>query len=502
MKRQETDWGYIDWLEDENSEKRTALQAGIVTIAPHGHMEAHIHFTEQVLYTLQGEGYSILNGEKLDMSEKKEFFHWEAGAIHEMYNTGDTEFKHLMISCPDAVHFQMPAFEEDQVMQMHRETAEEYLFAAIDGTRKQFLDTLKYSYVIFDRMGKPVKQTPIFPEFCCKHCLEKISTSRADCMCHLISCPFSETGSFECPYGATVFYVPLIFRGVFLGYVQGGYMHRHPIPDESVYIMPYSSVDAAKILLGRIAKAMTDYCEIYRSRKQLTEQENTLFETLQYQEVLTAHLRNAENTMTDLKINNHFLFNTLNQMASMALAGGLPSLYQSILDLSCLFSYAVRNNGSQVPLFKEFEYLQAYLELQKLRYKDRLQVISKVETDLHRWMVPFNFLMPLAENAFTHGFFQEDDKRLLTEIRENKGVLCITMSNNGIPVDQNKCRKIERDMKNTSAAHGLSMVFRKLQSAYGERFLMKLSPGKENGLCVEIRIPAVKISRKEVNHNE
>lgn len=493
MKRQWTGWGYIDWLEETMDENSAALNVGIVSISPHAHMNPHIHFTEQVLYTLQGTGYSLVNGQKIDMSQPGVILHWEASVIHEMYNMGETEFKHLMVSCPDTVEFDTPDLTNTDNQKMSDEMAEEYLHAAINGTCEQFLDTLHYSYVIFNAMGSPVKRTHIFPEFCCHHCLEKISSNRAACMCRYIACPFTEESSFECPHGVTVFYVPIIFHGVFLGYVQGGYVHMHSVPQEHVYVMPQSSIRGAKILLGRIVKAMVDYCEVYQFKNQLIQQELALADTRQYHEVLIADLRNAENTMTDLKINNHFLFNTLNQMASMALAGGMVTLYQSILDLSCLFSFAVRNNSSTVLLSKEFEYLDSYIKLQKLRYGERLQITYAIETDMNIWEVPFNFLMPLAENAFTHGFFQEDDKHFFLGIQEKDNVLLFTMENNGVIVDESSCQRIMQEMKG-GAAHGLSMIYRKLQAACTEKFSITLSPGKSNGLRVVITLPARKMS--------
>ena len=105
MPRQKTDWGYIDWLEENMDESRAALNVGVVTIFPHAHMNPAYTFYEQVIYTLQGTGYSLINGKKIDMSIPGEILHWEASVIHEMYNEGEEEFKHLMVSCPDMVKF-------------------------------------------------------------------------------------------------------------------------------------------------------------------------------------------------------------------------------------------------------------------------------------------------------------------------------------------------------------------------------------------------------------
>ena len=79
-------------------------------------------------------------------------------------------------------------------------------------------------------------------------------------------------------------------------------------------------------------------------------------------------LKDSELQVTDLKINNHFLFNTLNSMAAQALEGGMKPLYQSIIDLSKMLRYSVRIRGRQIPLAVELDYLEAYLKLQKLRY--------------------------------------------------------------------------------------------------------------------------------------
>ncbi len=488
MTRQETNWGYIDWLEEDMDESKSTLNAGIVTIAPHAHLTPHIHFTEQVIYTLQGTGYSLINGKKIDMSTPNVILHWDTGVIHEMYNEGEGEFKHLMVSCPDIMRFD-PTAKDTEIYQLSDETAEEYLRAAVNGTCEQFLDTLHYSYVIFNAVGMPLKRTKIFPVFCCQNCMEEISSSAALCMCRYMRCPFYEETSFECPHGATVFCMPIVFHGNFLGYIQGGYVHMHGISQEGVYVMPQSSIQGAKILLRQIVKAMTDYCEVYQFKKELSCQEAKLENTQQYQEVLIANLQNAKNTMTDLKINNHFLFNTLNQMASMALSGGMVPLYQSILDLSCLFSSALRNNSSMVTLSREFEYLDSYLKLQKLRYGERLHVAFGIQTDMDRWKVPFNFLMPVAENAFIHGFSQEDEKMFSLEIREQEGLLFFVMHNNGKLVSEDTCREIAGNMKE-SAAHGLSMIYQKLRSVYGEDFSVGFTPGKQDGIIVTIMIPA------------
>ena len=128
---------------------------------------------------------------------------------------------------------------------------------------------------------------------------------------------------------------------------------------------------------------------LFRSR--LAEQELQIYDGLASQQLLAKSLREAEYAMTNLKISNHFLFNTLNSMASMALDGGLPKLYQSIIDLSKLFHYTLRTEDTVVSWRQEFEYLNSYLKLQKLRYEDTLSVVYDIETKVETKQKPAVF---------------------------------------------------------------------------------------------------------------
>ena len=195
--------------------------------------------------------------------------------------------------------------------------------------------------------------------------------------------------------------------------------------------------------------------------------------------------------MTDLKINNHFLFNTLNQMASMALDGGLFPLYQSIIDLSRLFRYTLQNVGNIVSLDVEASSLYAYLELQKVRYGDNLTLDYEIDTSLEKWQIPFNILMPLAENAFTHGFADTNIRHLTLRIYEEGTYLHIDIENNGPALDAEVYKMIKLKLQ-MSTNHGLPMIYRKLQTYYEDDFLFELRPAEGGGTVVHIKIPAMK----------
>ena len=195
-----------------------------------------------------------------------------------------------------------------------------------------------------------------------------------------------------------------------------------------------------------------------------------------------------------MKINHHFLFNTLNSMASIALDGGQMKLYSSIVNLSKMFHYTLRNQNTMVPLSHELEYLKAYLELQKLRYGEKLQVNYEIEPFSGEELVPFNFLQPIAENAFTHGFVDEEKKELALRMGRIENGWRIRVWNSGKRVDQRSCQSINEAMK-SNTSHGLSMIYHKLEDYYGQEFQFEAIPGEQEGICFRLEIPLK--SRKE-----
>ncbi len=494
MDRQYTGWGYVDWISSENDRQNGAMNIGIVSISPKTHMSPHIHFTEQALYTLGGEGYSVIDGKKIDMSTANEIFHWSAGVMHEMYNTGETEFKHLMISSPDS-NLNINPFDSDKEnVRLSQNEIFEYFNMAVHEVKSQFLDSLQYTYLFFDSIGNLSDRSRNFPSFCYARCEQELLKNSAPCMCSNVKLPIYEEGSFICPHRLMVIYYPINFNGQFLGYVQGGFLHTMPPEDEAseIYITPRSTIYGAQVLLQKIARSMVNFCELHHFKKDLLRRDTEIADKSRSQELLTANLKDAEDSMTDLKINNHFLFNALNQMASMALEGGLLPLYKSIVELSKLFHYTLRNHNNIVTLDKEFEYLQAYLLLQKLRYEDNLVIENSIKTDLSTWEVPFNFLMSVAENAFKHGFVDETLKRIYIYIGEYSGKLQISIGNNGVILEQDECEKIMSKMK-SDLSHGLSMIYRKLKSVYGNEFSVEVSSDAINGTEFHFTLPAKKI---------
>lgn len=500
MKCQKTAWGQIEWMNDGKSGIfGDGMYMGVVTLDVGARQFPHIHYEEQALYIIQGQAVSYVDGEEVILTAGK-FFQYPVGIRHEVINVGNIPFQHLLISNTVSIDME-PEFESEEENDEGEENFKgevRLLCTATEAIRTQFLETLPYTYCIFDKTGNTVNQGKIYSGFCTKKCHPLENQGRCPCMVLQSFVDYRKEVTISCPYGMDVFCVPIFYRSHFLGHIQGGYILQSKEGvqgPQGVYDVPKSTALGIWNLLRKIAKAIRNYCEFQQYREELTQREIQISNTEKSHQMLIRDLKNAEYAMTDLKINNHFLFNTLNSMASMALEGKNLNLYRSILDLSKMFQYTLRNQEAVVSLGKELEYVKAYLQLQKIRYGEKLVIRLQADEKILQCRVPFNFLQPVVENAFIHGFLEKDTKYLSVIAEKMEHGVKIQVKNSGREVDAAQCKRINEGMMG-STGHGLSMVYHKLYSIYGEQFQFQINSERKTGTVFVIEIPD-KIVNKE-----
>ena len=112
------------------------------------------------------------------------------------------------------------------------------------------------------------------------------------------------------------------------------------------------------------------------------------------------------------QINPHFLFNTLNSIAQLAMLEDADETYELILNVSKMLRYNLRNLEDPVLLSDEIENLQRYIYIQRVRYGDKIDFQIVVEDDsITRIQIPALTIQPIVENAVIHGFASGDVRR-------------------------------------------------------------------------------------------
>jgi sensor histidine kinase YesM len=208
--------------------------------------------------------------------------------------------------------------------------------------------------------------------------------------------------------------------------------------------------------------------------------------------ILESSLRTTKERILSIQINNHFLFNTLNSISSLALEEGSDRIYNSIINLSKMIRYVLRNKNYFVQLKEEVNFIKNYAELQKIRFGDRLEVKFDISDEAQNKHVPFNCLQPIIENSFKYGFINNDNKMCISisaEIKKDK--LFLEVRDNGVGIEKESLKMIDfRIRENIDfQSNGLKMIYSKLQYFYGSQFDFKIDSEPGKGVSVLMILP-------------
>ena len=153
------------------------------------------------------------------------------------------------------------------------------------------------------------------------------------------------------------------------------------------------------------------------------------FRTQKYQLVIERERMESELKMLKFQVNPHFLFNTLNNIHTLVYKKS-ERAPEAILKLSSLMRYMLyETEGNRVSLAKELEYLQNFVELQKLRLAANQQVAFIVEGNPNGHEIAPLLLVPFIENAFKHGARASKDTLIEVVVKVMDGVLTFSCTN-------------------------------------------------------------------------
>ena len=195
---------------------------------------------------------------------------------------------------------------------------------------------------------------------------------------------------------------------------------------------------------------------------------------------LESLVKETELKMLRSQINPHFLFNSLNSVSSLTITDP-GKARDMVIKLSEFMRYALSKKDEQpVSLRSELENLRLYLDIEKVRFGDRLSIEENIDENCLDIKMPVMLLQPLYENAVKHGVYESTESvRITTQARIIDNHINITISNNYDDAPSTK--------KGTGT--GLLNVARRLELFYGNKASIKAL--KNNGIyTVNLYMPA------------
>lgn len=202
----------------------------------------------------------------------------------------------------------------------------------------------------------------------------------------------------------------------------------------------------------------------------------------------TAHLErslaSAQLEALKMKLQPHFLFNTLNSIAFLALEKDAGAIETMVERLGRLLRASTETGGRQVvPLSEELSLLDQYLAIEEVRFKDRLRVVRRVEPGAEDAMVPSLLLQPVVENSIKHGFSRRiDASRIDMDVTRDGDDLVVTVRDDGPGLPPGW------DL-GAHCGRGLRSVVERLDALYRSRWSFSLQNGPDGGAVAELRIP-------------
>lgn len=195
------------------------------------------------------------------------------------------------------------------------------------------------------------------------------------------------------------------------------------------------------------------------------------------------------------QLNPHFLFNSLTTIGHL-IQTAPPRALQTLLRLTELLRRVMRSEGEMVPLGTELALVNAYLDIERARFEERLQVRVDVPAPLHAVVVPAFTLQPLVENAVKHGVAASRGGGQVTitasvakapsaERPDEQPASCVLV----ITVADTGKRPPKGPARADGEGIGLANVQRRLALCYGEAASVRLDLRGGEGTCVEMRIP-------------
>ena len=217
-------------------------------------------------------------------------------------------------------------------------------------------------------------------------------------------------------------------------------------------------------------------------------------------------MRRMDLRLLQEQINPHFLYNTLDTIVWLVESNQPDEAVEMVVNLSNFFRMVLSKGRALISIKEEEQHIQAYLEIQKVRYGDIMEYNVSIDKVLYDYEILKLTLQPLVENALYHGIKYKRAKGYVHITGEKDGNLIrLTVRDNGVGMDEDELKELQEVIKKpcqeTRKGFGLANVNERIRTFFGPEYGMTIHSEKGNGTIVEVLIPATK-KREEEKENE
>lgn len=220
---------------------------------------------------------------------------------------------------------------------------------------------------------------------------------------------------------------------------------------------------------------------------------------LRIQELMTTvreeevNLRKTELKALQAQINPHFLYNTLDSIAWMCEQGRNADAVKMVHALARLFRISISRGHELIPIAKELEHAESYLQIQMYRYKNQFTYTFDVDPDCLGYYCNKITLQPIIENSINHGLdLMVDEGRIDVRVRFDGDDIVFSVQDNGVGMSPEQLEAIMQHGPTDRTGIGIKNVNDRLKIYFGRNYGLSITSEPDVGTCVEIRMPRIR----------
>ncbi len=245
------------------------------------------------------------------------------------------------------------------------------------------------------------------------------------------------------------------------------------------------------VAFGKMMVSIREYIEKLRMsmEKEREMQEKEL--------MMETHLKDAQLKYLRAQINPHFLFNTLNAGAQLAMMEGADRTYEYVQTVADFFRYNVKKQDELVTIENEVNLVDNYIRILNVRFSGDIHYTQQVDARLLKVKMPGMILQPIVENAVNHGIREMADQgHILLKVYRDEGKVYISVKDNGKGMSQENIDKLlggtwrYEENKGDSNGVGMDNVIARLKMFNNNDEVIQIrSEGADKGTEVVICLP-------------
>lgn len=203
-------------------------------------------------------------------------------------------------------------------------------------------------------------------------------------------------------------------------------------------------------------------------------------------------LRRSEIRALQAQINPHFLYNTLESVVYLARENSTEKIAVLVKSLIGLLRRSVGGQEDSVTIREEMEAVEEYLNIQNIRYEDKIKYSVFIEDDIRDCRVPRLILQPIVENAVIHGIVPKKGPGLISLwVSRDRDEVCIEVMDNGVGMGSEEAHAVLSGKRKGGSFSGIGIrnVQDRIRALYGEKYGLSVENEEGMGTVVVIRLP-------------